>query len=250
MFAGFTAAVLSGMPLVGPVPAEITVLATGASGRRRNGVVEIVRRTSAPITTDDGIAVTSVIDTLIEVARTRPLLTALTMMDSALWVPRFGKGTPSTTIEALRAAYDALVPFPGSRRVAVVLERATHLAETPLETLSRVRIEELGFPRPELQVPVQRTRGGGTAFLDFAWPAYGGWGEADGAGKYLGNPKADGDMRTPAEIVRNEKVRENDVRAVTTWVCARWEWDDAWKAGPLRRILLGAGVPLVRGPRR
>lgn len=250
VFAGFTGAVLSGMPIVGGVPRDVVVLAPGRSGRRRNGVVEIVRRTDAPILTDDGIAVTPVVDTLLEVARTRPLLTALTMADAALWIPRFGTGHPAATIDELRTAFDARLPFPGSRSVAAVLDRASTRAETPLETLSRVRIEELGFPRPELQLLVNRPRGRGPAFLDFAWPEYGVWGEADGAGKYLGSSADDRDRRSPAEIVRDEKERENDVRSVTRWACGRWEWDEAWNGGLLRRILLQAGLPLVRPARR
>ncbi|HWM15028.1 MAG TPA: hypothetical protein VNP97_00410 [Microbacterium sp.] len=247
VFAGFTAAVLLGMPIVGRVPSDISVLASGTSGRRRNGVVEIVRRTGAPILTGNGIAVTSLLDTLIEVARTRPLLTALTLLDAALWAPRSGSAGPMTTMGEVRAAFDALLPFPGSRRVTAVLDRATDLAETPLETLSRLRIEELGFPKPELQRSVTRPQGGGTAFLDFAWPEYGVWGEADGDGKYSGRAQSVDEARPMAEIVRAEKARENDVRAVTGWACARWDWDDAWRSGPLCRILLAAGLPQLGG---
>jgi hypothetical protein len=250
VFAGFTAAVLSRMPIVGAVPRDVVVLASGTSGRRRNGVVEIVRQTGPPIVTDDGIAVTSPVDTLIEVARTRPLLTALTMADAALWLPRFGTAPPAMTIDELRGALEARQPFPGSRMVAAVLDRASPHAETPLETLSRLRIEELGFPRPELQLLVTRPRGRGSAFLDFAWPDHGVWGEADGAGKYLGSAAVEGDRRSPAEIVRDEKERENDVRSATGWTCGRWDWDEAWSGGPLRRILLRAGLPLVRAARR
>ena len=250
VFAGFTAAVLSGMPIVGEVPHDVVVLAAGKSGRRRNGVVEIVRRAEPPLLTRDGIAVTPVVDTLIEVARTRPLLTALTMADAALWVPRFGTGQPSSTIDRLRDGFDARLPFPGSRRVSAVLDRTTSCAETPLATLSRLRIEELGFPPPELQVRVDRPRGRGPAFLDFAWPEHGVWGEADGGGKYLGSGVVEGARRSPAEIVRDEKERENDVRSVTKWACGRWDWDEAWNGGVLRGILLRAGLPLVASPRR
>ena len=246
VFAGFTAAVLLGMPVVGGVPDHVVVLAAGASGRRRNGVVEIVRRSSAHALTSDGVTTTSPLETLLEVARTRPLLTALTMVDAALYCPRFGGGAALCTIEELRKAFAAMTPFPGSLRVAAVLDRATHLAETPLETLSRVRIEELGFPTPELQRSVMRPRSGSLAFLDFAWPEHGVWGEADGDGKYLGSSTRDGDRRPAAEIVRDEKARENEVRAATKWACARWDWLEAWKSGPLRDILLEAGLPRLR----
>lgn len=88
------------------------------------------------------------------------------------------------------------------------------------------------------------------AFLDFAWPEFGVWGEADGDGKYLGNARRDGDRGDDATIVREEKRRENEVRAVTKWSCARWDWAEAWRAGPLRGILLEAGLPIVKRARR
>jgi hypothetical protein len=245
VFAGFTAAVLLGLPVVGEIPDDVIVLSTGTSGRRRNGVVEIVRRGGAQVITSEGVTTTSLVDSLIEVARTRPLLTALTMADAALFRPRFAHGGPLCTIDELRQAFATMTPFPGSRRVAAVLERATHLAETPLETLSRVRIEELGFPAPALQWSVIRPRSGSLAFLDFAWPEYGVWGEADGDGKYLGT-RRNGDRRSQAMIVRDEKARENEVRVATRWACARWDWADAWKSGPLRDILLEAGLPPLR----
>ncbi|UOE44594.1 hypothetical protein [Agromyces larvae] len=250
VFAGITAAILLGLPVVGRVPDEIVVLAPATSGRRRNGVKEIVRRTAEPDVTADGIATTSLIDTLIEVARTLPVLTALTMVDAALYVPRFDTATAMCTLDELRERFDALLPFPGSRRVSVVIERATHLAETPLETLSRIRIDELGFPQPELQVEVVRPRTGRIAHLDFAWREYGVWGEADGDGKYLGNARRNGDRRSVAEIVHDEKQRENEVRAATKWACARWDWLEAWRTAPLRATLLEAGLPIVRRRRR
>ena len=243
VFAGFTAALLLGMPVVGGMPDHLTVLAKKASGRRRNGVVEIVRRDVERVLTAEGVWATAPVATVIEVARTRPLLTALAMADAALSTPRFGDEAARCTTEELAQAYSALLPFPGSRRVAAVLERATHLAETPLETLSRVRFEELGFPAPVLQWSVKRPRSGSLAFLDFAWPEHRVWGEVDGDGKYLGNARREGDRRSATEIVRDEKARENDVRAATGWACARWDWSEAWKGGPLRDILLEAGLP-------
>lgn len=246
VFAGFTAALLLGMPVVGEVPDHVVVLARRRSGRRRNGVVEIVRPSGVHIMTADGVTTTSRVDTLLEVARSRPLLTALAMMDAALYRPRFGDDGATCSIDELRQAFGDGLPFPGSRRVAGVLDRATHLAETRLETLSRVRIEELGFPEPELQRSVRRSGSGSLAFLDFAWPEHGVWGEADGDGKYLGNAKRNGDLRSTAEIVRDEKSRENEVRAATNWACARWDWAQAWKSGPLRDILLQAGLPRMR----
>jgi hypothetical protein len=105
VFAGISAAVLSGLPVVGRVPDEIVVLSQRSSGRRRNGVVEIVRSVGDVTATADGIVATGLVDTLIEVARTLPPLTALTMLDAALFVPRFGGREPRCTIGQLREAW-------------------------------------------------------------------------------------------------------------------------------------------------
>lgn len=206
---------------------------------------EIVREPIEPRQLASGCLVTPIIDTLIEVARSQPLLTALTMVDAALHRPRSGVA-PRCTVEELHARFEELLPFPSSRKVAAVLTRATDLAETPLETLSRVQISEFGFPEPTLQFEVVRSGSGRTAFLDLAWPEHGVWGEADGAGKYAGGGSPEGTDavgRTPAEVVREEKRREDEVRAATGWRCVRWDWSDAWHGEPLRRALVEAGLP-------
>lgn len=246
VFAGITAAILSGLPVVGRVPDGIVVLSASASGRRRNGVVEVVRPTAETSVNPDGIVTTGLVDTLIEVARTQPSLMALTMLDAALHAPRFGDRKPRCTIDELRDRAAGLQRFPGCRRVMALLDRATDLSETPLETLSRVRFDEIGFPAPQLQFSVIRPGDGPRAYLDFAWPEYGVWGEADGAGKYLGSARAHGDSRPAADVVLDEKRREDEVRAATRWTCARWGWQEAWRTVPLRNVLLRAGLPIVR----
>ncbi|QAY74479.1 hypothetical protein ET445_15245 [Agromyces protaetiae] len=239
VFAGETAAIFHGLPFVGPVPDEIVLLSPNRSGRRRNGVIELARRGNERIEVRAGVRLTSVADTLVEVARRVPLPTALAMFDAALWVPRFGEREPLTTFPELEARCAERLPFPGSRKVAAVMRRATTSAETPLETISRWRFEEYGFPAPVLQFPVALPRLGTTAHLDFAWPAFGIWGEADGTGKYASTA-----------VLVEEKRREDEVRTVTGWRCGRWGWDDAWRGPGLRDILLAAGLPTSGARRR
>ncbi|WP_394551371.1 hypothetical protein ACDF64_11420 [Agromyces sp. MMS24-JH15] len=242
VFAGVTAAVLHGLPVVGRVPEEIFVLSGTASGRRRNGVVELGRRGTETVDEVDGLRLTTVEESLIEVARRMPHLTALVMADAALLVPRFGARAPRCTPESLARAYLERLPFPSSRPAAAMIERAVTCAETPLETVSRARLDEFGAPPPRLQESVSLPRLGSTVFLDFAWPELGVWGEADGRGKYAGA----GSSGDPREVLLAEKRREDEIRAVTGWRCVRWGWDDAWRPAAFRAILAAAGIPMRR----
>lgn len=250
VFAGFSAAVLWGLPVVGTLPAEVYLQASSASGRRRNGVIEFAHRGPVGVVERDGLLLTTLPDTLLDVARTFPLATALVMVDAALHIDRFNATPPRATPQELAAAFERRLPFPGSARVKAVFDRGTTLAESPLETVSRVQIEGLGFPAPVLQYPVRLPRSGRTVFLDMAWPEHGVWGEADGDGKYLGTAVSAGGRRAPADIVLDEKKRENAVRAVTRWTPARWDWTEANRAHLLLAILLEAGLPITRRARR
>ncbi|MDR5701274.1 hypothetical protein [Agromyces aerolatus] len=241
VFAAITAAVLHGLPVIGGPPAEVFVLAGGSSGRRRNGVVEIPRRGTETIVRLDGRSVTSVAECVIEVARRVPLVTALVLADAALSVPRFGASAPRCGIDDLHAAYSARLPFRCSRRVLALLQRATTQSDSPLESMSRLRIEEFGFPAPVLQFPVPSPSGTRVRYLDFAWPEHGVWGEADGRGKY-GAARVDG-SNAAAEVILREKRREDEIRMATGWRCVRWDWRDAWTGDPLREALVRAGLP-------
>ena len=107
-----------------------------------------------------------------------------------------------------------------------------------METLSRLTIEECGFPEPVLQYPIQSPVSGRIYRLDMYWPEFDIGGEADGAIKY---------REGGAEAILAEKRREDSIRgSVRSFV--RWGWTDAWAREPLRRSLLDAGLPIVRRP--
>jgi hypothetical protein len=82
--------------------------------------------------------------------------------------------------------------------------------------------------------------GGLIGYVDFWWPEFGIVGEFDGHGKYLRDEFTRG--RTTAEVVLDEKRRENRLRALGLTV-ARWEWADAFAPRMLERILSQAGLP-------
>ena len=186
VFTSYSAAVLLGLPIIGAWPSEVFILSRGEHGRRRSGVVEVARTRPIAVVEIDDCLVTSVEFTLLQLARHAPLVAALTATDAALRVPRFGDAAPLTTLQRLRAEHERLKPYPRSRRADAVLDRATPLADTPLESGSRLLIEELGFATPELQHELWLPELGRRAFLDFYWPEVGVGAEADGRGKYRG----------------------------------------------------------------
>lgn len=252
IFTSYSAAALLGLPIIGPWPPEVYILSRGPHGRRRSGVVEVARTRPIDVAGADGCVVTSVEFTLLQLARHAPLVAALTATDAALHVPRFGGLRPLTTLERLRDEHERLKPYPRSRRAEAVLSRATTLAESPLESGSRLLIEELGFAEPDLQHELWLPELGRRAYLDFCWPDIGVGAEADGRGKYRGGPDVDGRARRPddggrdaIDAVIEEKDRENAIRRQLNGF-DRWDWIDVRRRHPVEARLVRLGVPRTR----
>jgi hypothetical protein len=257
VFTAHSAIALAGLPIVGRWPNEVYVLSRNGTASRRRGVVTIARTAEVPVVVSGGVATTGLEFSLIQLARRAPLDTALAATDAALYAPPWGGAAPLTTLEQLRDEHERLLPYPGSRRMDEVLRRATDGAATPLETVSRLVIEEFGFPEPVLQHRLWLPEVGRFAFLDFWWPESGIAAEADGRGKYRGdgNAAASG-ARNAAEAaafaaaaVIGEKEREDAVRRRVRGF-ARWNWAEAMRRHPIDEYLTAAGLPRTRRPRR
>ncbi|QAY72262.1 hypothetical protein ET445_01825 [Agromyces protaetiae] len=245
VFTSFSAIALARLPIFGGWPDEVYVLSRNGSANRRRGVIATASRGPVESRLIDGCATTSIEFSLIQLARRATLAAALTAVDAAIRVPRFGGARPMTTIEALRAQHEAMLPYPGSLRVEAVLSRATPLADTPLETVSRLAFEQLGFEAPTLQLPMWLPELGRQAFLDFYWESVDAGAEADGRGKYL---SGDGSAGSAAHTVIREKDRENAIRRQLR-AFDRWDWADALALGPLAARLDAMGVPRTRSPK-
>ncbi|WP_308467602.1 hypothetical protein [Rathayibacter soli] len=242
----YSAAVFLGLPMIGKWPKEVYLLSGTSSGRRRNGVVELGRRGGESIVETDGRLMTSIPYTLLHICRTARFVSALAIVDAAVHIDRFDRTPALITIAELAAYAAEQLPFPGSIRAARVLRNATTLADNSFETLSRVAIDELGFPQPILQHKLYLPLSNRYVFTDFAWLEHALAGEADGLGKYLGG--GPGPVKDPAQTVIEEKQREDEIRGLGLAV-ARWGWKDALRRTPLKAILLQKGLPLVRRPR-
>lgn len=245
VFTSYSAIALHALPIVGSWPSAAYVLADGDHGRRRSATITVARIGDVPISEVNGVAVTAIEHSLIQLCRHAPLGAALVAVDAALRSMPWETSPPLTTIDALSAEHERLLPYAGSRRTSAVLQRATHLAATPLETCSRLVIEEYGFPAPALQHPLWMPELGAWAYLDFYWGQFGVGGEADGDGKYLGGANA----HVSAQTVLREKKREEAVRRLVR-AFDRWDWADMWARTPLvarlRRLGLPGGIRRLR----
>ncbi|MEO8261866.1 MAG: type IV toxin-antitoxin system AbiEi family antitoxin domain-containing protein [Pseudolysinimonas sp.] len=232
-----SAAAIQGAPIIGPLPKLVHVLATPAAGTRTE---HRFRKHATPhlmtdLETRGELRLTTLVRTLADVAVDSPFVTAVGVLD---WAFRKHSIARADVIAKL----DELGVRQGLRRARRAIEFADGDAASPGESLSRVRLFELGFPMPHLQQ--EFCDGAGLiGYVDFWWPDHRLIGEFDGVGKYLREEFAG--TRTPAEVVIDEKRREDRLRALGHRV-VRWGWSTAWKPYGLNPILLPTGLPTTR----
>jgi hypothetical protein len=189
----------------------------------------------------DGVLVTSPARTLLDLARTVSFGNAVVAIDHALNPDR---ADPPVLVladelsEALAAARSAR----GLVRAQRAIDFGRPNVANPGESLSRVAIFELGFPDPELQCRHRNPRGG-WYYSDHEWPAHRLIGEFDGKGKYVKDEYLRG--RSPGDVVYAEKIREDHLRA-EGFTVVRWGWAELADRAMLRRILVDAGLPVIR----
>jgi len=224
-----SAALLHGLPVADAWPRDVHITEPRESRRRsKNGVVVHRSASLGDIVEVDGMLVTSVVRTVIDLAADGAFADAVCVADAAL---RLG-----VERDELRAEVEAR-PGPGRARARRVVEFADPLAETSLESWSRASIEELGFPRPVLQHPVPTPRG--IRRLDLAWPEIGAGAEADGLWKYGAIAEAAG--MSGLDAFRAEKEREAEIR-MQLRAFTRWGVDELRDPEKLRRRLLSLGL--------
>lgn len=224
-----SAALLHGLPVADGWPHAVHITEGRESRRRsKNGVVVHRRPLHDSVVEIDGMRLTNLTRTVVDIAADATFSDAVCAADAALRA-----GLPR---EELYAELERR-PGPGRARAARVVAFADGDAETSLESWSRASIDELGFPRPVLQFPVHTPSG--VRRLDFAWPEVSAGAEADGLWKYGAIAEAQG--RTGLDAFRIEKEREAEVRlhlrAFTRWGVA--ELRDREK---LRLRLLSLGL--------
>jgi predicted transcriptional regulator of viral defense system len=232
-----SAAVLHGLPIIGSWPRTVHTINSEATGGN-NARFTTGHRGPAPETVETiaGCQVTSLARTLVDVAATSSLLVGVTMLDHAL---RVEGDRPALTKETLYRELALVNPRRGRRQATQAIAFANPLSANPGETLSRVRIFQLGFEVPELQVCFPRILGG-NAYVDFWWPRVRKIGEFDGLLKYRAGPVLAG--RDPGSVVWQEKQREDELRARVNSF-DRWGWDLALSPERFHAFLVERAVP-------
>jgi hypothetical protein len=241
-FAQTSAAAIWGLPLIGPRPATVVVASRANERGRSSGlVVHSTAGGAAPTEWRGGLHVTSLARTAVDMARTSSLSQAVAICDAALRgqnETEWREFRPPVTKEELFEELAAFGRGRGTASARFAIEFADALSGSAGESVSRVGIHLLGFPRPELQVKFVDEQGL-IGYVDFWWPKCRHIGEFDGRGKYLRDEFTNG--RTTAEVVIDEKVREDRLRRRADGI-SRWDWPVARSLSLLRRTLVSAGL--------
>ena len=166
-------------PSVGPVPARQRVSPLASYVDPVDRVVLV------------GMPVTTAARTAVDLARRGSLAGGVVVVDAVLRA-----GLPRRQLEEVLAR---CIGWPGTRLAARAVELGDALAESPLESLVRVRLHEGGLPAPQLQVQLGG-RYGPVARVDLLVERRVVV-EADGMSKYA-----------DAFVLREEKLREDRLR--------------------------------------
>lgn len=243
----WSAAAVWGLPAVDGWPSVVHTTVPAGCGLTSTRSLRRHRSSRAVVGPSQrhGLPVTSLARTVVDVAAISDFPSAIVVADAALFSVARG-AHPGHTLEALRddLAHEVtmLGAMPGAGRARRVVAFADAGANRPGESLSRVTIARLGAPPPTLQFPVMGASGR-MWHTDFGWPELGAVAEFDGKAKYLDERYRDG--RSAAEVVYEEKLREDDIRP-NVRAFGRWDWSTARSLDLMRGALHRLGVPTSR----
>ncbi|GLI26675.1 CTP synthase [Agromyces rhizosphaerae] len=239
-----SAAAVHGLPIIGRMPDAVELWDGAAGGGSSTPGIRTHRGGARPATVEiEGITVTSLPRTAVDIASTEPFATAVCVLDAAMGrtIPDAdGNGEAELTAQVLLAELSRAGIRRGRRAATRAIGFADSRSGSPGESWSRASMHELGFEVPELQVRFERQHG--HADVDYFWRSRGIVGEFDGAQKYMREEYLRG--RTPAEVVVAEKRREDELRrhpGVRGFV--RWDWRVARSPRRLAELLDAHGVP-------
>jgi hypothetical protein len=225
-----SAAVLHGLPVWPEAVERVHVTRNRQGNGTRRSIVQVHGTPLDPreVTTIDGVPVSSLTRTVLDLARTLPMDQAVAAGDRALAL--------GLAEEELGTGLLAMERWPGVRSARRALAFLDVRSESVGESVSRVRLMEEGLPAPVPQREVFGPDGRLIARVDFCWDEQKTIGEFDGKIKY-------GRLLKPGQriedVIFDEKVREDALRDLG-WQIVRWLWRDLYRRGVLRERVLRA----------
>ncbi len=203
----------------------------GVPDRLDHGMVLHGSRLPAELLTRvDGMEVTTIARTAVDLARGRRLPAALVAVDGAarrimsiehgvspllLRDPEHRRRIAALAAAEFANAYESVRTWPGTVVVRQALTLIEPASESPFESRSRGWMLEGGLPRPAVAHAV-RGASGRSYFADFAWTEHRVLGEADGTAKY------GGDRAEVTRSLRRERQRQRDLEDAG-WTVVRWD---------------------------
>ena len=161
---------------------RVHVTRNRSGGGKRRSLVQVHASPlgEEDVATIDGLHVTSLSRTVIDLCRTVPFEQAVAAGDRAVRL-----GLPATALdEALDEALSLLEGWPGIRQARRAIAFLDARSESAGESVSRVRIYEAGLPRPVPQREIYGPDGRLVGRVDFCWEQQQTVGEFDGKIKY------------------------------------------------------------------
>ncbi|MCC3277007.1 type IV toxin-antitoxin system AbiEi family antitoxin domain-containing protein [Arthrobacter sp. zg-Y20] len=212
-----SAAVMWGLPVIGNSRGVLLLSVPPRHGHNRGELRWAERALLEPVTTLDGVPLTSRAQTVIDMAAYLPFEQAVPAMDRVL---RPDPARFALTKDELRGLARALPAAGKQAKAQRVIDFADARSESAGESYSRAVLHRQGFPVPELQHEFHTSAG--RFRTDFYWKEHGLVGEFDGAVKY----GAAGSALAPSwDTLMREKRREDAIRETGAAVI-RWSWRD------------------------
>lgn len=213
---GRSGAVLHGLPTFAvPRRPELTAPLVVGLGPRADAHMYGATLFGDDLTNWFGAEVTTVARTLVDLAR-HDRWDGIMAVDAGLRECCVDPGEITRSLESARG-------WPGIRRAREVLGLGDARAESPLESVVRLRLHDDGFPPPELQYWIDHDR------VDFYWPKWRFVLEADGRGKYSD------------DALWREKEREQRLRRVARRI-ERVIWSDVTRGWPRTSAMLRSAL--------
>ncbi|MDT4918574.1 MAG: hypothetical protein QOH89_3274 [Pseudonocardiales bacterium] len=226
-----SAAVADGIPTYGSLERACLTVPAGTA-LRRLARVHLHRATlrETECVTRDGYRITAPARTVFDIAREFGV-------DAGVVAADFVLHNELASAAELDEAFELCRTWPGRRAARITLLGADSRAESPLESLSRLRIASSHLPAPTPQQEICDSDGRFLGRCDFYWDEFGVFGEVDGALKYR-----DGD---PGAIVAAERQRHALLEG-TGLIGVRWGWPDLYTFDDVTRRLT---IAFARGAR-